>query len=174
MLNPLPEPLITAPHQLFHKKGTANLLPLVLPCKVCGSKFIKWSSDPEFKHRYLRVFYQDGLYLFTFKSDTRNAHPVSPVWSSGESSTTVFFWTAAGRSSTGEIHIRWNCHPQLGCFASACGYTGTSCEYEYCSALAYSYIWPGWAYLAKKMPHAATAPIATAFKICMSHRKMGS
>jgi hypothetical protein len=32
-------------------------------------------------------------------------------------------------------------------------------------------IWLGWAYLAKKMPHAATTPIATAFKICMSHRK---
>jgi hypothetical protein len=25
----------------------------------------------------------------------------------------------------------------------------------------------------KKMPHAATTPIATAFKICMSHRKNG-
>jgi hypothetical protein len=38
-------------------------------------------------------------------------------------------------------------------------------------------MWLGWAYLAKKMPRAATTPIATAFKIfvCMSHRKkMGS
>jgi hypothetical protein len=34
-------------------------------------------------------------------------------------------------------------------------------------------VWLGWAYLAKKMPHAATTPIATAFKICMSHRKNG-
>jgi hypothetical protein len=32
----------------------------------------------------------------------------------------------------------------------------------------------GWACLTKKMPHAATTPIAAAFKICMSHRKMGS
>jgi hypothetical protein len=34
--------------------------------------------------------------------------------------------------------------------------------------------WLGWAYQAKKMPHAATTPIATAFKIYISHRKMGS
>jgi len=27
--------------------------------------------------------------------------------------------------------------------------------------------WLGWAYLTKKMPHAATTPIATAFKICI-------
>jgi hypothetical protein len=33
--------------------------------------------------------------------------------------------------------------------------------------------WLGWAYLAKKVPHAATTPIATAFKICISHKKMG-
>jgi hypothetical protein len=35
--------------------------------------------------------------------------------------------------------------------------------------------WLGWAYLTKKMPHAATTPtpIATAFKMCMSHRKNG-
>jgi hypothetical protein len=36
-------------------------------------------------------------------------------------------------------------------------------------------LWLGWAYLTKKMPHAATTPIVTAFKcnikICMSHRK---
>jgi hypothetical protein len=35
------------------------------------------------------------------------------------------------------------------------------------------YLWLGWAYLIKKVPHAATTPIATAFKICMSHRKNG-
>jgi hypothetical protein len=37
-------------------------------------------------------------------------------------------------------------------------------------------MWLGWAYLTKKIPHAATTPIAataTAFKICMSHRKNG-
>jgi hypothetical protein len=35
-------------------------------------------------------------------------------------------------------------------------------------------IWPGWAYhLTKKVPRAATTPIATAFKICISHRKNG-
>jgi hypothetical protein len=34
--------------------------------------------------------------------------------------------------------------------------------------------WLGWAYLTKKAPHAATTPIATAFKICISHRKMVS
>jgi hypothetical protein len=34
-------------------------------------------------------------------------------------------------------------------------------------------LWLGWAYLAKKMPHAATTPTATAFKICMGHRKNG-
>jgi hypothetical protein len=33
--------------------------------------------------------------------------------------------------------------------------------------------WLGWAYLAKKMPHAATTPIATAFKIWISHQKNG-
>jgi hypothetical protein len=33
--------------------------------------------------------------------------------------------------------------------------------------------WLGGAYLAKKVPHAATTPIATAFKICISHRKNG-
>jgi hypothetical protein len=33
--------------------------------------------------------------------------------------------------------------------------------------------WLGWAYLTKKMPHAATTPIATAFKICISYRKNG-
>jgi hypothetical protein len=32
-------------------------------------------------------------------------------------------------------------------------------------------LWLGWAYLTKKMPHAATTPIATAFKIYSSHRK---
>jgi hypothetical protein len=32
-------------------------------------------------------------------------------------------------------------------------------------------IWLGWAYLAKRVPHAATTPIVTAFKICISHRK---
>jgi hypothetical protein len=32
-------------------------------------------------------------------------------------------------------------------------------------------VWLGWAYLTKKVPHAATTPIATAFKICASHRK---
>jgi hypothetical protein len=31
--------------------------------------------------------------------------------------------------------------------------------------------WVKQAYLAKKVPHAATTPIATAFKICISHRK---
>jgi hypothetical protein len=31
--------------------------------------------------------------------------------------------------------------------------------------------WLGWAYLTKKVLHAATTPIATAFKICISHRK---
>jgi hypothetical protein len=34
-------------------------------------------------------------------------------------------------------------------------------------------MWLGWAYLAKKVPHAATTPIVTAFKICISHRKNG-
>jgi hypothetical protein len=34
-------------------------------------------------------------------------------------------------------------------------------------------LWLGWAYLAKKVPRAATMPIATAFKICISHRKNG-
>jgi hypothetical protein len=34
-------------------------------------------------------------------------------------------------------------------------------------------VWLGWAYLAKKVPHAATTSIATAFKICISHRKNG-
>jgi hypothetical protein len=34
-------------------------------------------------------------------------------------------------------------------------------------------LWLGWAYLTKKVPHAATTPIATAFKICISHRKNG-
>jgi hypothetical protein len=35
-------------------------------------------------------------------------------------------------------------------------------------------LWLGWAYLAKKVPHAATTtPIVTAFKICISHRKNG-
>jgi hypothetical protein len=29
------------------------------------------------------------------------------------------------------------------------------------------------AYLTKKVPHTATTPIATAFKICVSHRKNG-
>jgi hypothetical protein len=33
--------------------------------------------------------------------------------------------------------------------------------------------WLGWAYLAKKVPHAATTPIVTAFKTCISHRKNG-
>jgi hypothetical protein len=32
----------------------------------------------------------------------------------------------------------------------------------------------GWAYLTKKVPHAATTPIATAFKTGICHRKMGS
>jgi hypothetical protein len=32
-------------------------------------------------------------------------------------------------------------------------------------------VWLGWAYLAKKVPHAATTPIVPAFKICISHRK---
>jgi hypothetical protein len=41
---PLPEPLITAPHQLFHKMWTANLLPLVFLCKVCGPLFSKDGS----------------------------------------------------------------------------------------------------------------------------------
>jgi hypothetical protein len=36
-----------------------------------------------------------------------------------------------------------------------------------------SRLWLGWAYLTKKIPHVATTPIATAFKICMSHRKNG-
>jgi hypothetical protein len=31
----------------------------------------------------------------------------------------------------------------------------------------------GWACLNKKVPHAATTPIATAFKICINHRKNG-
>jgi hypothetical protein len=31
----------------------------------------------------------------------------------------------------------------------------------------------GWACLSKKVPHAATTPIATAFKICISRRKNG-
>jgi hypothetical protein len=35
-------------------------------------------------------------------------------------------------------------------------------------------VWLGWAYLTKKMPHTATTPIATAFKACISHRKIGS
>jgi hypothetical protein len=34
-------------------------------------------------------------------------------------------------------------------------------------------LWLGWAYLAKKVPHAATTPVVTAFKICISHRKNG-
>jgi hypothetical protein len=36
-------------------------------------------------------------------------------------------------------------------------------------------LWLGWAYLAKKVPHATTTPIVivTAFKICISHRKSG-
>jgi hypothetical protein len=36
-------------------------------------------------------------------------------------------------------------------------------------------VWLGWAYLTKKMPHAATTPIATAFKICIiiATEKMG-
>jgi hypothetical protein len=34
-------------------------------------------------------------------------------------------------------------------------------------------LWLGWANLAKKAPHAATTPIVTAFKICISHRKNG-
>jgi hypothetical protein len=33
------------------------------------------------------------------------------------------------------------------------------------------FVWLGWAYLTKKMPHVATTPIATDFKMCMSHRK---
>jgi hypothetical protein len=36
-----------------------------------------------------------------------------------------------------------------------------------------SLLWLGWAYLTKKVPHAATTPIATASKTCISHRKMG-
>jgi hypothetical protein len=35
-------------------------------------------------------------------------------------------------------------------------------------------VWLGWAYLTKKVPHAATTPIATALKIYISHRKIGS
>jgi hypothetical protein len=34
-------------------------------------------------------------------------------------------------------------------------------------------LWLGWAYLTKKVPRAATTPIATAFKIGISHRKNG-
>jgi hypothetical protein len=34
-------------------------------------------------------------------------------------------------------------------------------------------LWLGWACLAKKVPRAATTPFATAFKICVSHRKNG-
>jgi hypothetical protein len=34
-------------------------------------------------------------------------------------------------------------------------------------------VWLGWAYLANKLPHTATAPIATSFKICISHRQNG-
>jgi hypothetical protein len=41
------------------------------------------------------------------------------------------------------------------------------------SVLRQKTIWLGWAYLTKKAPHAATTPIATAFKICISHRKNG-
>ena len=33
--------------------------------------------------------------------------------------------------------------------------------------------WLGWAHLTKEVPHAATTPIATAFTICVSHRKNG-
>jgi hypothetical protein len=43
----------------------------------------------------------------------------------------------------------------------------------YFRAWAYYCVWLGWAYLTKKVPHAATMPIATAFKICISHRKNG-
>jgi hypothetical protein len=32
--------------------------------------------------------------------------------------------------------------------------------------------WLGWAYLTKKVPHTATTPIATAFRIRISHRKL--
>jgi hypothetical protein len=69
LLTPLPEPLITAPHQLFKKKnGTASLLPLFLPCKACGSKFYKNGpptlnlDSPHWpkQHRRLRVFCQGG------------------------------------------------------------------------------------------------------------------
>jgi hypothetical protein len=34
-------------------------------------------------------------------------------------------------------------------------------------------IWLDWAYLTKTVPHAATTPIVTAFKICISHKKNG-
>jgi hypothetical protein len=34
-------------------------------------------------------------------------------------------------------------------------------------------LWLGWACLTKKVPHATTTPIATTFKICVSHRKNG-
>jgi hypothetical protein len=34
-------------------------------------------------------------------------------------------------------------------------------------------VWLVWAYLTKKVPHAETTPIATAFKTCISHRKNG-
>jgi hypothetical protein len=37
----------------------------------------------------------------------------------------------------------------------------------------YLAVWLGWANLTKKVPRAATTPIATAFKICISHRKNG-
>ena len=39
--------------------------------------------------------------------------------------------------------------------------------------MCYATLWLGWAYLTKKVPHAATTPIVTAFKICISHRKNG-
>ena len=45
-LPPLPDPKLQDPHQLFHKMCTANLLPLVLPCNVCGTLFFKNASPP--------------------------------------------------------------------------------------------------------------------------------
>jgi hypothetical protein len=49
------------------------------------------------------------------------------------------------------------------------GFYGLVC----CQDVYKCFIWLGWAYLTKKMPHAATTPIATAFKICINHRKNG-
>jgi hypothetical protein len=34
-------------------------------------------------------------------------------------------------------------------------------------------LWLGWTYRTKKVPHAANTLVATAFKICVSHRKNG-